>query len=430
MKDNSSLNKYPSEWVRYKIEDLIYKFQNGYAFSSSGYLKKGKGIYAIVTIASISIDGVFNLDYQKANKWKTEDSDKFKKYFLNNGDLIIAMTDVTPSMDLIGRGAIVKSNQPLLLNQRVGLLKVKKTIDPQFLAYFFNSNPWRKYSIISASLGAQANISTMAILSGEVCIPVLNEQKKIVEIISSVDEHVQKLEMQISKLKLLKISLSNSLLFYGLEVNSFKNNQNSYLDILEKDFNQKKEYKSIGSFAKSITRKNQNKLCKADVYSVTKYNGFVRSLDYFNKQIFSRDLSTYKIVKSGEFAYSTIHLDEGSIGLLRNKEALISPMYSVFKVDESVDINYLEHFLRSDIMVKQYGVIGQGSVNRRKSVSFSSLKNLKIRIPCIDEQKKISDILTNIDKLIFSKNKKVTQSKLLKQTLLENLLKGSLRVTL
>ena len=50
----------------------------------------------------------------------------------------------------------------------------------------------------------------------------------------------------------------------------------------------------------------------------------------------------YKLVEPGNFAYATIHLDEGSIGIAPER-ALISPMYTVFRVDESrVDPGYLE----------------------------------------------------------------------------------------
>jgi len=137
------------------------------------------------------------------------------------------------------------------------------------------------------------------------------------------------------------------------------------------------EFRPIGSFAKQVKRVNDRSASIADVYSVTKYDGFVRSLDYFKKQVFSRDLSSYKIVKKGEFAYSTIHLDEGALGLLNDEEALISPMYTTFEVDESVDRQYLAHLLRSPVLINQYGLIGQGSVNRRKSVPFSSLAGLR-----------------------------------------------------
>ena len=111
------------------------------------------------------------------------------------------------------------------------------------------------------------------------------------------------------------------------------------------------EFRKIGTFAKSVSRKNLDRVSSADVYSVTKYDGFVRSLSYFKKQVFSRDLSTYKIVRKGEFAYSTIHLDEGAIGRFQDNEALISPMYTVFEVDESIDIFYLNYLLSSDLLL-------------------------------------------------------------------------------
>ena len=36
------------------------------------------------------------------------------------------------------------------------------------------------------------------------------------------------------------------------------------------------------------------------VYSVTKHAGFVPSLEYFKKQVFSRDVGDYKLVEPGE----------------------------------------------------------------------------------------------------------------------------------
>jgi len=160
------------------------------------------------------------------------------------------------------------------------------------------------------------------------------------------------------------------------------------------------DQRPIGSFANQVKRINETCISGADVYSVTKYDGFVRSLDYFKKQVFSRDLSSYKIVKRGEFAYSTIHLDEGALGLLGDEEALISPMYTTFEVDESVDKIYLSYLLRSPELVSQYGLIGQGSVNRRKSVPFSSLAEIEVFTPPLPEQKKIAEILSGIDEAI------------------------------
>lgn len=171
------------------------------------------------------------------------------------------------------------------------------------------------------------------------------------------------------------------------------------------------EFRTIGSFAKQVKRVNDRNSSVADVYSVTKYDGFVRSLDYFKKQVFSRDLSSYKIVRRGEFAYSTIHLDEGALGLLNDEEALISPMYTTFEADESVDRQYLAYLLRSPSLINQYGLIGQGSVNRRKSIPFSSLAELEVFTPTLSEQKKIAEILSGIDRQILSVRSEIQQAR-------------------
>ncbi|SUE28557.1 Type I restriction enzyme EcoKI specificity protein [Nocardia farcinica] len=135
------------------------------------------------------------------------------------------------------------------------------------------------------------------------------------------------------------------------------------------------------------------------VYSVTKHAGFVPSEEYFNKQVFSRDLSGYKVVHAGEFAYATIHLDEGSIGIAP-VDSLISPMYTVFSVDEScVDPQYLVRYLKSPRAIAEYPMLGSGSAERRKSIPFARLSDMEIPLPPIDEQRRIAAILDHADAL-------------------------------
>ncbi len=179
-------------------------------------------------------------------------------------------------------------------------------------------------------------------------------------------------------------------------------------------------FREIGTFATVVNRKNKNDNSLAEVYSITKYDGFVKSLEYFKKQVFSRNLSSYKIVKKGEFAYSTIHLDEGSIGLLRNDEALISPMYTVFKTDDSINNRFLELLLTSEELIDRYDLISQGSINRRKSIPFSKLSKLSVRIPPLNEQIKIVRIIDSINLLIQQKKIIVERIKCLRKANIYN----------
>jgi len=182
------------------------------------------------------------------------------------------------------------------------------------------------------------------------------------------------------------------------------------------------DVRKLGDFATQSTERFSNKF-KAPILSMTKHRGFVKSLEYFSKQIFSNDISNYKLVKKGNFAYATIHLDEGSIGLLKDFEnGYVSPMYTVFQVNSTIDPDYLILLMKTKSYLYKYDAIGEGTVNRRKSVKFSDLSKLKIPLPPLLEQQKIASILSNVDNLIESTGKVITHSKKVKTGLMQKLL--------
>ena len=171
-------------------------------------------------------------------------------------------------------------------------------------------------------------------------------------------------------------------------------------------------------------RYRANSAPDADVFSVTKHSGFVRSLEYFERQVFSRDTSNYKVVRRGDLAYATIHLDEGSLGILRDANAgLISPMYTVFAVDRSqVEPDYLFSLMKLPQMVARYGRIGEGTVHRRKSISFKRLGRLSFAIPPVDEQRRIMAVLDAIDEAIERTEAVISATERLRDALLHELL--------
>lgn len=175
------------------------------------------------------------------------------------------------------------------------------------------------------------------------------------------------------------------------------------------------EVRQFSKFAVEIKERFSEDI-EADVLSVTKHNGFVKSEDYFKKQIFSKNLEKYKLVKKDDFAYATIHLEEGSLGLLREFEhGYISPMYTVFRTDSTINKEYLYLLFKSKKYLDKFKALGEGTVRRRKSVKFKNLSNLMISLPALPEQDFILEILSNIEKLqdisndIFLKTTKIKQ---------------------
>lgn len=133
------------------------------------------------------------------------------------------------------------------------------------------------------------------------------------------------------------------------------------------------------------------------VYSVTNEQGFCTG--YFSKDVASKDRTTYKIVPYGYFAYNPSRINVGSVDWQHSEErVIVSPLYVVFGVDESVDKRYLLHYLKSDIarmLIKNYA---SGSV--RDNLKLSTLMEFPFNFRSLEEQKEIANVLDKIDYLI------------------------------
>jgi len=137
------------------------------------------------------------------------------------------------------------------------------------------------------------------------------------------------------------------------------------------------------------------------VFSVTNSSGFMPSTDYFNKEVFSKDLSTYKIVKPGMLAYNPSRINVGSVDCLHlDSPVIVSPLYVVIQVDDSHLLpEYLNIFLHGDIALRQIKALTSGSV--RDSLKFSAFSKLQIPIPSIENQKEIIAHLERIRMVIL-----------------------------
>ncbi|MEQ1736169.1 MAG: restriction endonuclease subunit S [Rhodoglobus sp.] len=129
------------------------------------------------------------------------------------------------------------------------------------------------------------------------------------------------------------------------------------------------------------------------------------SLEYFKKQVFSKDLSKYKVMKPGTFAYATIHLDEGSVGIAP-VDCLISPMYTAFEIDHSrVLPEFLIRLLKSPAIVARYSALGRGTAERRRSISLDALGSLSISLPPLPEQRRIAHLLDEVEEIRRSRGR-------------------------
>lgn len=169
-----------------------------------------------------------------------------------------------------------------------------------------------------------------------------------------------------------------------------------------------------------------------EVLSCTKYDGLVPSLQYFGRQVFSKDITQYKIVPQYCFAYATNHIEEGSIGYQSTyRNALISPMYTVFKTDSNViDDIFLYKLLKSHRAIYLYNVMMEGSIDRRGGLRWDNFSTIKFLLPDIKEQSAIADILVSCDNEILLAKQKLNKFRQQKKGLMQVLLTGKKRVNI
>lgn len=180
------------------MEEILLKniceLDNGYAFKSNDYVDSSRTLNC--RMSNIRPDGSFDIMYN-AKYLPDEFADKYKKYILNDGDLVIAMTDMASDPQIIGVPTVVDTKgYNLLLNQRVGKLRfIKSGVNADYLKLALQSKKVREYLKRFAGGGVQLNVSKKDILNAPIRMRDEDEQNYIVDIFKRIN-HINKLYQQ------------------------------------------------------------------------------------------------------------------------------------------------------------------------------------------------------------------------------------------
>lgn len=183
----------------------------------------------------------------------------------------------------------------------------------------------------------------------------------------------------------------------------------------------------VGTFAHEVSERNRGGN-EARVLSVTNSRGFVLPEDQFERRVASADLSNYKMVERGQYAYNPSRINVGSIARLDGwDDGVLSPMYVVFGVDETkVNSDYFLHWLDSHEARERIKNSAQGSV--RETVSFTEFSAISIPLPNPDQQAAIARYLTELRREISTLGIYAERLRTQKRGLMQKLLTGIWRV--
>ncbi|MCI8825462.1 MAG: restriction endonuclease subunit S [Lachnospiraceae bacterium] len=165
----------------------------------------------------------------------------------------------------------------------------------------------------------------------------------------------------------------------------------------------KTDYKVLGNYIRVIDERNKN-LSITNLQGVSITKKFIPSI----ANIVGTDLSNYKIVRTGQFAYGPVTSRNGekiSIAYLEGEDCIISSSYTVFEVENKEELNpeYLMLWFSRPEFDRYARYKSHGSV--REIFDWNELCMIELPVPTIEEQRNIVKAYKRIADRIVLKQK-------------------------
>lgn len=334
--------------------------------------------------------------------------------------------------DLVGASALIDRDMPnLYLSDKLWKIRAQDGYDPAWL-HFVLSSPVVRKRLSSGATGSSSsmkNISKDFFLGSPIAIPPFAEQRKIAQILSTWGEALEKLaSLRESKLRRHR-ELTKALVFGSWQLEKFRttNEVTHYRWFqLPASWN----CQQIGELSVEISERNGGG-DQHEVLSCSKHEGFVRSLEYFKKQIFSSDLTGYKKIWRGDFGFPSNHIEEGSIGLQNLADTgVVSPIYTVFRFNpDEVLAEYAFAVLKTELYRHIFEISTSASVDRRGSLRWSEFSRIPFPVPPLAEQEAIAEVLRASRRELDSLRDDIGAVTRQKRGLMQKLLTGAWRVS-
>ena len=164
------------------------------------------------------------------------------------------------------------------------------------------------------------------------------------------------------------------------------------------------EQRKLGELASKRIEKNTNGI--KETFTNSAEHGVVSQLDYFDHDITNdANIGNYSVVHPDDFIYNPRISAVAPCGPInRNKldrNGVMSPLYTVFSVDDTIDKLYLEHYFKTSRWHQFMFLEGNsGARSDRFSISDSIFFEMPIQCPVLEEQELIASFFGRLDSLI------------------------------
>ncbi|TMX41259.1 restriction endonuclease subunit S [Vibrio rotiferianus] len=315
------------------------------------------------------------------------------------------------------------------IGRTINVLRPKGTIDYShiYVSYYINEKLRKRISQLARGASI-SNVYNSDLKTLKACLPTFPEQQKVASFLSKVDEKISLLTEKKDKLTEYKKGVmqqlfngkwqeQDGLLTFIPPTLRFKANDGS-------DFPDWEEIE-LGKLSKKSTDKNKDTSVSA-VLTNSATQGIIPQADYFDRDIANQsNLDGYYVVKPNDFVYNPRISTPAPVGPInRNKldVGVMSPLYTVFTVNKSVSLSYLEYFFKTTNWHRYMNSIANfGARHDRMNITTSDFFKMPIPVPCIEEQNKIVQFVSSIEQKLDLANSELEKAKEWKKGLLQQM---------
>lgn len=430
-----------SDLISYRLNEIA-ELSKGINYSSSDYTENGTGI-TFITIKSILKGGGYDKTGLKAirNRFSQQD-------LLSEDDLLIAITDLTRDGDIVGSPIIIPKHLvgSVASMDLVRIIPNKSITCTRYLYYFLMLPSTRRYFVNHSSGSTVLHLETKSIPKLTIPLLSLDDQKRVVKILSTVDEVIDKTKAAIDKYQAIKAGMMRDLFTRGIDTQTGRLRptiedapelyKESELGWIPKEW----EVVPIGDFAK-IKGGKRMPAGKEFSDTLTPYP-YLRVTDMQNGAIDQSDLKYVPVEIEPLIRNYKISVDDvdvtiaGTLGLFGTIPVNLDQAQlteNAAKITEFDKTEYNRDFIKHQCN----SMIVQGQVIREIGVGGGVPKLALYRIakflflkPSINEQKAIVARVQVIENKIRDERLAMIKHKQIKHGLMADLLTGKVRVNL
>lgn len=403
---------YPNDWEDVKIFDLMSPY-GGLSGKKSADFKDGNKKY--ISYLNVFNNLYINFVHEKVNIKSDERQNVVKK-----GDIIFTQSSET--QEEVGMASTYIGDEEVYLNSFCFGSRKKTEFNSIFMVFLLRSNDIREKISKEGQGSTRYNLSPKRLMSIQLRLPPLHEQKAIAETLMTFDRHLETLERLIQKKKMVRDGAVEDLMTGKTRLDDF-------------DY----EWETV-NFEDVIIPKARIgwQGLKKDEYLSSGYSYLISGTDFYNGTITFDNISyvskdRYDLDKNIQVTSGDVLVTkDGTIGKVAivpkiDKKATLNSGVFVFRTNELLFGNFLYWTLRSNIFENFIDKLSAGSTIMH--LYQKDLKKLYFYIPKdIQEQKAIADILTSMDEELENLEKEKAKVEKIKAGAMEDLLTGRIRL--